>query len=153
MPRQTATSNIAELKLSRALPAPEARLVRVRAAEYMGSAQKRFFRVLLTDLAESLSARLKSAAAEIAAGTAGADPLDRASAEEKHQLAIAARARDAMQLVEVRAALKRIDTGEYGWCVETGEVIGWGRLLICPTAVLCIEAQQRRETKTSRFRN
>jgi len=121
--------------------------------EYMGTAQKQCFRSLLVALEELLEARALSSAAEIAIGSVGADPIDRASAEEEHQLAIAARARDAAQLIEVRAALKRIDADEFGWCVETGDMIGVGRLLICPTTTLCVEAQQRRESKTTRYRS
>ena len=118
----------------------------------MGSAQKRYFRSELASLAEVLLGRAQAAAAEIAVAGAEADPIDRASAEEEHQLAIRARARDAAELNRVRAAIKRIETEEYGWCMETGDPIGVDRLLICPTATLCVEAQQRNETKTSRFR-
>jgi DnaK suppressor protein len=120
---------------------------------YMGEAQKKCFRALLIAMEELLEARARESAAEIAIGGAGADPIDRASAEEEHQLAIAARARDAVQLVQVRAALKRIDADEFGWCVETGDMIGIGRLLICPTTTLCVEAQQRSESKTTRYRS
>ena len=84
--------------------------------------------------------------------SAEADPVDRASVEEEHQLAIAVRARDASQLVEVRAALRRIEAGDFGWCIETGDMIGVGRLLVCPTTTLCVEAQQRRESLTTRYR-
>jgi len=119
---------------------------------YMGEANKRCFRSLLVVLEQLLADRLKSDAAEIAIGSAGADPIDRASAEEEHQTAIAARARDAAQLLEVRAALRRLDADEFGWCDETGDMIGIGRLLVCPTTTLCVDAQQRRETKSSRFR-
>jgi DnaK suppressor protein len=41
--------------------------------------------------------------------------------------------------------LERVASGEYGWCEETGEPIGVGRLLARPTATLSLEAQQRRE--------
>lgn len=131
----------------------ETQLRRMSEEEYMGEAQKRCFRALLVALEELLEARARSSAAEIAVGSAGADPIDRASAEEEHQLAIAARARDAAQLLEVRAALKRIDADEFGWCDETGDMIGVGRLLACPTTTLCVEAQQRRESKTTRYRS
>jgi DnaK suppressor protein len=121
--------------------------------EYMGEGQKHCFRTLLAAQEEAMEARARSAAAEIAVGSAEADPIDRASAEEEHQQALAARARDAAQLAEVRAALRRIQADEFGWCVETGDMIGIGRLLICPTTTLCVEAQQRRERQTSRYRS
>ena len=45
----------------------------------------------------------------------------------------------------------RIDAGDYGYCDETGEPIGVGRLLARPTATLSLEAQQRRELKQKLF--
>ena len=47
--------------------------------------------------------------------------------------------------------LARIDMGEYGYCDETGEPIGLGRLLARPTATLSLEAKQRRELKQKMF--
>jgi len=130
-----------------------AQLLGMSDEHYMGAAQKQSFRTLLVNIKELLEERGRGSAAEIAIGGAGADPIDRASAEEEHQLAMSARARDAAQLIDVRAALERIEADEFGWCIETGEMIGIGRLLICPTATLCFEAQQRLESKTSRFRS
>ena len=48
-------------------------------------------------------------------------------------------------------AIARIDAGDYGYCDETGEAIGVGRLLARPTASLSLEAQQRRELKQKMF--
>ena len=45
----------------------------------------------------------------------------------------------------------RIDAGDYGYCDETGEPIGVGRLLARPTATLSLEAQQRRELKQKMY--
>lgn len=131
----------------------EAQIRRMHGEKYMGAAHKRCFRAMLFALEKLLEARARFSAAEIASGSIGADPIDRASAEEERQLAIGARVRDAAQLVEVRAALKRLDADEFGWCIETGDEIGLGRLLICPTTTLCVEAQQRSESKTSRYRS
>lgn len=47
--------------------------------------------------------------------------------------------------VEIEAALHRIESGEYGYCEETGDEIGLPRLRANPLARLCIEAQVRRE--------
>ena len=44
-------------------------------------------------------------------------------------------------------ALERLARGEYGWCRETGEPIGLQRLLLRPTATLCIEAKEREELR------
>jgi DnaK suppressor protein len=47
----------------------------------------------------------------------------------------------------VQQSIARIDSGEYGWCEETGEPIGVPRLLARPTATLSLEAQERREMR------
>jgi len=54
-------------------------------------------------------------------------------------------------LKSVALAIARIDSGDYGWCEETGDPIGIARLLARPTATLTVEAQQRRETRERMF--
>jgi DnaK suppressor protein len=51
----------------------------------------------------------------------------------------------------VQQALARIESGEYGYCEETGDPIGIPRLLARPTATLSLEAQQRREIKQKMY--
>jgi len=50
-------------------------------------------------------------------------------------------------LDKIDDALERLARGEYGWCRETGEPIGLQRLLLRPTATLCIEAKEREELR------
>jgi len=54
-------------------------------------------------------------------------------------------------LKKIEQSIQRIDSGDYGYCDETGEPIGVGRLLARPTANLSLEAQQRRELKQKMF--
>ena len=61
------------------------------------------------------------------------------------------RDRERKLLKKIDQSLQRIESGEYGWCEETGEPIGIGRLLARPTATLSLEAQQRRELKQKMF--
>ena len=51
----------------------------------------------------------------------------------------------------VAQALARIDSGDYGWCEETGDPIGIARLLARPATSLTVEAQQRREVRERMF--
>ena len=51
----------------------------------------------------------------------------------------------------IEQAIARIDSGDYGYCEETGEAIGVARLMARPTASLSLEAQQRRELKQKMF--
>jgi DnaK suppressor protein len=54
-------------------------------------------------------------------------------------------------LKKVQQSLARIESGDYGWCEETGEPIGVPRLLARPTATLSLEAQERRELRQKLF--
>ena len=79
------------------------------------------------------------------------DPADRATIEEEHALELRTRDRERKLLKKVQQALARIDSGDYGYCEETGEPIGIPRLLARPTATLSLEAQQRREIKQKMY--
>jgi len=48
-------------------------------------------------------------------------------------------------LVDIDAALKRIDDGTYGTCVSCGNEIPLGRLEAHPAASLCIDCKRRAE--------
>jgi DnaK suppressor protein len=79
------------------------------------------------------------------------DPADRATIEEEHALELRTRDRERKLLKKIEQSIHRIDAGDYGFCDETGEAIGVGRLLARPTATLSLEAQQRRELKQKMF--
>ena len=46
---------------------------------------------------------------------------------------------------KIDAALKRIESGTYGFCEETGDPIGIKRLIARPIATLSISAQEKHE--------
>ena len=75
------------------------------------------------------------------------DPADRATIEEEHALELRTRDRERKLLKKIEQALAQIDSGDYGYCEETGDPIGIPRLLARPTATLSLEAQQRRELR------
>jgi DnaK suppressor protein len=79
------------------------------------------------------------------------DPADRATIEEEHALELRTRDRERKLLKKISQSLARLDSGDYGYCDETGEPIGLARLLARPTATLSLEAQQRRELKQKMF--
>jgi RNA polymerase-binding protein DksA len=49
------------------------------------------------------------------------------------------------QLVQIKAALERITSGDYGSCASCGEAIASERLEIIPYAALCIRCQQAQD--------
>jgi DnaK suppressor protein len=73
------------------------------------------------------------------------DFMDRASSETDRAIELRARDRTRKLIVEIDAALRRIEDGTYGYCEETGEPISIKRLDARPIATLSIEAQERRE--------
>lgn len=75
------------------------------------------------------------------------DPADVGSAEEQRQWQLRLLEREKKLLDKIDDALERLARGEYGWCRETGEPIGLQRLLLRPTATLCIEAKEREELR------
>jgi len=74
------------------------------------------------------------------------DPNDRATHEEEASLALLNREREGKLINKIDEALWRIDEGDYGYCTETGEPIGLGRLMAQPIATLSIAAQERFES-------
>lgn len=73
------------------------------------------------------------------------DMADRASAEMDRALELRTRDRARKLIAKIDAALERVENGTYGYCEETGEPIGIGRLEARPIATLSIEAQERHE--------
>ena len=75
------------------------------------------------------------------------DEADRASRESDHSLELRTRDRYRKLLRKIEQALERIDDGSYGYCEDTGDLIGIKRLQARPIATLSIDAQERREIK------
>lgn len=73
------------------------------------------------------------------------DIADRASSETEKALELRTRDRQRKLIAKIEAALRKIDTGEYGYCEETGEPISLRRLDARPIATLSLEAQERHE--------
>jgi DnaK suppressor protein len=79
------------------------------------------------------------------------DPNDRATQEEEFSLELRTRDRERKLIRKIEEALKRIEDGSYGYCLETGEEIGIKRLEARPVATLSIEAQERRERRERQY--
>ncbi len=73
------------------------------------------------------------------------DITDRATSETEKALELRTRDRQRKLVSKIDAALRRIETGEYGYCEETGDQISIRRLDARPIATLSLEAQERHE--------
>lgn len=123
-----------------------------RGEQYMNRGQLEHFRQILAswkrDLMEEVDrtvSHMKDEAANFP------DPNDRATQEEEFSLELRTRDRERKLIRKIEEALKRIEDGSYGYCLETGEEIGIKRLEARPVATLSIEAQERRERREKQY--
>ena len=123
-----------------------------RGEQYMNAEQLNHFRNILNgwkrDLMEEVDrtvSHMKDEAANFP------DPNDRATQEEEFSLELRTRDRERKLIRKIDEALKRVEDGSYGYCLETGEEIGVKRLEARPVATLTIEAQERRERRERQY--
>ncbi|MEP7297359.1 MAG: RNA polymerase-binding protein DksA [Burkholderiales bacterium] len=143
-------ANAWKSKAGRELTEPE--VLAMPESEYMNDKQLEFFRTKLQQLKDDLLSNAGETTEHLREDTSIVpDPADRATIEEEHALELRTRDRERKLLKKISQSLGRIESGEYGFCDETGEPIGLGRLIARPTATLSLEAQQRRELKQKMF--
>jgi DnaK suppressor protein len=130
----------------------DAELMAMSDDDYMNDAQMAAFRAKLVVLKQDILNSAGETTEHLREDTSVVpDPADRATIEEEHALELRTRDRERKLLKKIEQSIGRIDAGDYGYCDETGEPIGVGRLLARPTATLSLEAQQRRELKQKMF--
>lgn len=130
----------------------DAELLAMPDGEYMNDKQLAAFRLRLSRLKQDILNNAGETTEHLREDTVVVpDPADRATIEEEHALELRTRDRERKLLKKIEQSIARIDAGDYGYCDETGEPIGVGRLLARPTATLSLEAQQRRELKQKMF--
>ncbi|WP_431733230.1 RNA polymerase-binding protein DksA [Hylemonella gracilis] len=127
-------------------------LIAMPDSEYMNDKQLAAFRQRLQKLKQDILTNAGETTEHLREDTVVVpDPADRATIEEEHALELRTRDRERKLLKKIEQSIARIDASDYGYCDETGEPIGVGRLLARPTATLSLEAQQRRELKQKMF--
>jgi DnaK suppressor protein len=155
--QQTVVSKVSEVatKTTKSTPTvaadvpllTEEQILKMGEKDYMNEAQLAFFKARLQQLEKDLLKNAGETTEHLRETVLVPDPADRATIEEEHALELRTRDRERKLLKKVQQSIVSIDSGEYGWCEETGEPIGIPRLLARPTATLSLEAQQRRELK------
>lgn len=125
----------------------EEQLLAMPEDDYMNDAQLAFFKHRLKMLEHDILNKAGVTTENLRETQFVPDPADRATIEEEHALELRTRDRERKLLKKVQQSLQLIESKEYGWCEETGEPIGLGRLLARPTATLSLEAQERREKR------
>ncbi len=121
---------------------------------FMNEKMKEYFRRKLLAWKEEILRETRGTLQQLQDGNETlTDIADRASTETDRALELRARDRQRKLLAKIDAALKRIETGEYGYCEETGEPISIKRLEARPIATLSIEAQERHERREKVYRD
>ena len=114
--------------------------------DFMNPAHQAYFRAKLLAWREAIIAESRVTLAQLQADTLREpDATDRASSETDWGLELRTRDRQRKLIAKINAALRRIETGEYGYCDVTGEPISLARLEARPIATMTVEAQTRHE--------
>ena len=146
-----APTKAASAKAAKGAPLTEVELLKMSEQDYMNAAQLDFFSQKLLTLKDDILKNASETTEHLRENILVPDPADRATIEEEHALELRTRDRERKLLKKVEQALARIESGDYGWCEETGEPIGLNRLIARPTANLSLEAQERRELRQKLF--
>jgi len=124
----------------------------LKGEEYMSKAQLEHFRTILSSWKQDLMQEVDRTVLHMKDEAANfPDPNDRATQESEFSLELRTRDRERKLIRKIEEALKRIEDGSYGFCLETGEPIGVKRLEARPVATLSVEAQERRERREKQF--
>ena len=123
-----------------------------RGEQYMNKEQLEHFRLILNTWKRDLMHEVDRTVDHMKDEAANfPDPNDRATQESEFSLELRTRDRERKLIRKIDEALKRIEDGSYGYCLETGEPIGVKRLEARPVATLSVEAQERRERREKQF--
>ncbi|AWV07625.1 molecular chaperone DnaK [Lysobacter maris] len=114
--------------------------------EYMSALQLEYFRQRLlqwrADLVEESKQTIENLKEEV---RDVGDEAERATRETENSLELRTRDRYRKLISKIDSTLKRVDSGDYGYCLDTGEEIGLERLEARLTAERTIDAQERWE--------
>ena len=104
------------------------------------------FRIMLLDRKaelQGLEETLAEAGKTVELDQARVGRLSRMDALAGQQMALEAARRRRQQLVKIEGALRRIDAGDFGFCLDCDEEIKLGRLQADPSNSLCIHCAEK----------
>ncbi len=113
---------------------------------FMNTRQQQYFRDKLLAWRKVIRAEAEETLAQLQRQPMReSDMTDRATSESDWSLELRTRDRQRKLIAKIDAALRRLDEGEYGYCVVTGEPIALRRLDARPIATMTLEAQEAHE--------
>jgi DnaK suppressor protein len=110
------------------------------------------FRTQLLEQRETLAHGLRVATAEFLNDESlYTDSIDQASADIDKSFAMQLKSRDRDTLIQVDGALRRIEEGVFGSCVQCEDEISEARIKAFPFTTLCIDCKAELESEEHRF--
>lgn len=122
--------------------------------KFMNEKQRAFFTAKLMEWKRDLLRETQGTVEALQNETRNVPDLaDRASEEADRALELRTRDRQRKLIAKIDSALRRIETGDYGYCDSTGDPINLKRLIARPTATMSIEAQEKHERRERVYRD
>jgi DnaK suppressor protein len=123
-------------------------------APFMGKAHQAYFYKKLSDWKVGILRDVDGTREQLREGPIREpDATDRASSETDWSIELRRRDRQRKLISKIDTALHRLEIGEFGYCVVTGEPISLARLDARPIATMTVEAQERHERKERHTRD
>ena len=91
------------------------------------------------DQLKYLSETAKDSRAPVALDQQSVGRLSRMNAMQQQSMELATEERRQQRLAALAAALRRVDSAGYGYCLECDDKIAAGRLAVDPAVTLCID--------------
>jgi DnaK suppressor protein len=114
--------------------------------KFMNKKQTAYFRSKLLDWKDEILRESRETLDHLQeGGIQEPDIADRASTETDWSLELRTRDRQRKLVSKIESAIRRIETGDYGFCEVTGEPISLKRLEARPIATMTLEAQEAHE--------
>ncbi|MDO5053920.1 MULTISPECIES: RNA polymerase-binding protein DksA [Pasteurella] len=116
--------------------------------EYMNEAQLLHFKKILQAWHDQIVEEASRTVAHMQDEASNfPDPADRATQEEEFSLELRTRDRERKLMKKIENTLKKLETGDFGYCDSCGIEIGIRRLEARPTADLCIDCKTLAEIR------
>ena len=129
----------------------EAQICRMPKKDYMDDVQLAFFKQRLLDLRVETEEHIDQLKSELTKEDREIDENVQASIEENRTMILRIIDRESKLLPKIIYSLQQIEDKKYGYCEETGEVIGVKRLFLRPTARLSITAKNYQEEREREY--
>jgi len=116
-------------------------------SDFMNEGQVAYFKEKLETEQNEILSRIENQSTNVVISDSNemADEIDRAAMEEAHRLELNRIDHDKLHIKKIVKALRRIDSGDYGYCDTCGDEISIRRLQARPESRLCLECQSTKE--------